>query len=80
MDFAPKLSRNPYPPPPLVNIRVCVDPPYPNISNPHQPIFSWTTSGNSQTEYWLQVDNNSNFSSPEINRRVVSGDHSYQPP
>jgi PKD repeat protein len=71
---------NPYPPPALVNIQVCIDPPYPDVSNPRQPIFSWTTSGNPQVQYWLQVDNNSDFSSPEINRNVVSGDHSYQTP
>jgi len=62
-----------------VNIGVCVNPPYVDVSNPLQPIFSWTTSGNPQKFYWLQVDDTSGFVSPEINTGpVLSGSHSFQ--
>lgn len=47
---------------PGVNIGVCVHPPFPNVSDAAKPIFSWTTSGNPQTQYWLLVDD----SPPEI--------------
>jgi len=51
---------------------------------PLRPIFSWTFSdpkGDSQGAYQVQVDNNSNFSSPEINSgKVFSSSESYAAP
>jgi len=49
---------NPFNPPAGTNIRLCVDSPGVDVSNPSQPIFRWTTSGNPQTQYWLLVDDN----------------------
>ena len=64
-----------------VNIGVCVDPPYPDTSDPENVRFSWTTSGHGQVKYWVQVDDNSDFSSLIINTgAVTSGNHFYQPP
>ena len=57
---------NPANPAANTNIGVCIDPPYPDISNPRQPIFSWTTSGNAQTRYWLQVDNSPPIVEPAV--------------
>ena len=62
---------------PGANIGVCVDPPSPDVSNPRQPIFSWTTfgkhpatgaitAGNPQVGYWLQVDNSPPIVEPAV--------------
>lgn len=51
---------------------------------PLRPIFSWAFSdpeGDSQGAYQVQVDNNSNFSSPEIDSgKVLSSSESYAAP
>jgi len=63
-----------------VNIGVCVDPPYPDTSDPENVRFSWTTSGHGQVKYWVQVDDNSDFSSLIINTGAVgSSNKFYQP-
>ena len=46
---------NPSDPAVGTNIQACVNPPEVNVSNPTQPIFQWTISGNSQERYWLRV-------------------------
>ncbi|MBZ9572729.1 hypothetical protein KJA17_00850 [Patescibacteria group bacterium] len=51
---------------------------------PLRPIFSWTFSdpepGDTQGAYQVQVDNNSNFSSPEVDSgKVYSSSESYVP-
>lgn len=65
-----------------IDIGVCVDPPSPDLTDPSQPIFSWTTYGNPQVKYWLRVDDSGfNFPSPELNTgEVISTNHSYQAP
>ncbi len=65
---APASPDNPENPPPGTNIGVCVNPPNPDISNPPQPIFSWTTSGNPQTQYWLLVDDSPPVHIPAVGR------------
>jgi len=47
---------NPVPDVAGINIGVCVDPPSPDVTDPSQPIFRWTPSGNPQTEFRLKVD------------------------
>ena len=65
-------------PPPGINIGVCVDPPSPDLTNPSQPIFRWSTSGNPQAKYWLKVDNSgATFPSPEINSGAVSSGNKF---
>jgi len=46
---------NPVPDAAGINIGVCVDPPSPDVTDPSQPIFRWTPSGNPQVSYWLKV-------------------------
>lgn len=58
-------------------ISVCVDPPTPDLSDPTQPLFKWDTFGNAQTGVRLQVDDNSDFTSPEIDA-PGGGEHSYR--
>ena len=54
-------------------------------SSPLHPTFSWTFSdpdlGDTQEAYQVQVDNNSNFSSPELDSdKVISSSNSYSTP
>jgi hypothetical protein len=76
------------PDPPLVgaNIQVCVNPPEVDLTDPSQPIFQWTTSGNSQTHYWLLVDNNPPVAggssgyylpSPELNTGAIASGNKF---
>ena len=48
---------------------------------PLHPIFSWTFSDDTQSAYHIQVDNNSDFSSPELDSgKVFSSSESYAAP
>jgi uncharacterized repeat protein (TIGR01451 family) len=61
---------------------VCNTPATPSLVSPSNgatinnttPIFDWNSASHA-TEYQLQVDNNSDFSSPEIDVTVASTDH-----
>lgn len=60
--------------PPLINNLRITQPDYCVYSN-LSTIFSWSFSdpdGDSQSAYQIQIDNNSNFSSPEVSRKINS--------
>ncbi len=69
----------------LMILRMCVEPAAPSLTSPadgstistdNTPTFTWSASS-SANEYQIQIDDNSNFSSPVAN--VTVGTNSYTP-
>lgn len=62
---------NPYPVNANANIAVSIQ--YVDQYNPNAPVIHWTTSGHTPLNYWVQVSQYSNFSSPIVNTGSTSG-------
>jgi PKD repeat protein len=77
----PPPSPPPNNPPSATNLKV-TSPDYCKLG-PGATIFSWTFTdpdGDSQSAYQVQIDNNSNFSSPEVDSgKINSSSNSYSP-